>query len=142
VLSSAFGETLISWLIVTTSALGTFICGFCVVFALAVAEHTYFQRFLYAKYFSALTSARRGRRYGLPHFRLHKVRNTLCITNIKMWLSLRSFLKRKGPQRSVDTIVSLSFILVLFLVGMISIKSTTGHAGLLLTVSDWQTVVW
>ena len=46
-----------------------------------------FQRCLYAKLFGWLTSSRKSRRAGLPHFRLHKVRN------IKTWLSLRSLLK-------------------------------------------------
>ena len=46
-----------------------------------------FQRYMYAKFFSSLTSTRRARRNKLPHFRLHKVKN------IKAWLSLRSFLK-------------------------------------------------
>ncbi|KAI4827913.1 hypothetical protein KUCAC02_031270 [Chaenocephalus aceratus] len=38
----------------------------------------------------------RPRKSEIPHFRLKKVQN------IKMWLSLRSFLRRRGPQRSVD----------------------------------------
>ena len=46
-----------------------------------------FQRCLFAKYFSHLTSSRRARKSTLPHFRLDKVRN------IKAWLSLRSFLR-------------------------------------------------
>ena len=53
-----------------------------------------------AKHFSHLTLARRARKSDLPHFRLNKVRN------IKLWLSLRSYIRRRGAQRSVDTIVS------------------------------------
>jgi hypothetical protein len=143
ILEGAFGDTALENLMVMSSFVGTFLLSFCVVFALAIAEHTYFQvivaaspggrelvsaltrlepmwlgpeatsgfkshyaltdeivlcrtrairycrsqRYLHAKYFSALTSSRRARRYGLPHFRLHKV------ANIKMWLSLRSFIK-------------------------------------------------
>lgn len=52
-----------------------------------------FQRLLFAKLFGHLTSARRARKSEVPHFRLKKVQN------IKMWLSLRSYLKvlnRKG----------------------------------------------
>ena len=45
------------------------------------------QRLLYAKHFSYLTSSRRARKSDIPHFRLNKVRN------IKAWLSLRSYLK-------------------------------------------------
>lgn len=46
-----------------------------------------FQRLLFAKLFGHLTSARRARKSQVPHFRLKKVQN------IKMWLSLRSYLK-------------------------------------------------
>lgn len=74
-------------------------------FLLCVAERTYRDRLLFAKYFCHLTSARRARRSELPHFRLNKVRN------IKTWLSVRSYLKKHGPQRSVDIIVSCAFIL-------------------------------
>lgn len=56
-------------------------------FLLGVAERTFKQRFLYAKFFSHLTSFRRARKSELPHFRLNKVRN------IKTWLSVRSYLK-------------------------------------------------
>lgn len=45
------------------------------------------QRLLFAKYFSHLTSARKAKKSEIPHFRLKKVQN------IKMWLSLRSFLR-------------------------------------------------
>lgn len=103
------------------------------------------QRLLFAKFFSHLTSARKAKKSEIPHFRLKKVQN------IKMWLSLRSFLRvcllmlrrtaallpntvtlpealsqpcarvtdlfvplqRRGPQRSVDVIVSTIFLLAL-----------------------------
>ncbi|OWK05128.1 PHTF1, partial [Cervus elaphus hippelaphus] len=55
-------------------------------FMMCVAERTYKQRFLFAKLFSHITSARKARKYEIPHFRLKKVEN------IKIWLSLRSFL--------------------------------------------------
>ena len=45
------------------------------------------QRLLFSKYFSRITSARKARKSEIPHFRLKKVQN------IKMWLSLRSFLR-------------------------------------------------
>ncbi|XP_059620468.1 protein phtf [Phlebotomus argentipes] len=85
-------------------------------FLLAVAERTFKQRFLYAKLFSHLTSSRRARKSELPHFRLNKVRN------IKTWLSVRSYLKRRGPQRSVDVIVSAAFILTLLLLAFLSVE--------------------
>lgn len=45
------------------------------------------QRFLIAKLFSHLTSARKALKSEIPHFRLKKVQN------IRIWLSLRSYLK-------------------------------------------------
>ena len=56
-----------------------------------------------AKHFSHITSARRARKSDLPHFRLNKVRN------IKLWLSLRSYIRRRGAQRSVDIIDGVHF---------------------------------
>lgn len=85
-------------------------------FMLAVAERTFKQRFLYAKLFSHLTSSRRARKSDLPHFRLNKVRN------IKTWLSVRSYLKRRGPQRSVDVIISSSFLVTLLLLAFLSVE--------------------
>ncbi|KAL7048897.1 hypothetical protein ACKWTF_003521 [Chironomus riparius] len=89
---------------------------FCFFFLLAVAERTFKQRFLYAKLFSHLTSTRRARKSLIPHFRLNKVRN------IKAWLSVRSYLKRLGPQRSVDIIVSAAFITTLILLAFLSLE--------------------
>nr|XP_014347724.1 PREDICTED: putative homeodomain transcription factor 1 isoform X1 [Latimeria chalumnae]XP_014347727.1 PREDICTED: putative homeodomain transcription factor 1 isoform X1 [Latimeria chalumnae]XP_014347729.1 PREDICTED: putative homeodomain transcription factor 1 isoform X1 [Latimeria chalumnae]XP_014347732.1 PREDICTED: putative homeodomain transcription factor 1 isoform X1 [Latimeria chalumnae]XP_014347736.1 PREDICTED: putative homeodomain transcription factor 1 isoform X1 [Latimeria chalumnae] len=65
-------------------------------FLMCVAERTYKQRFLFAKLFSHITSARKARKSEIPHFRLKKVRN------IKIWLSLRSYLK----VRSRDCLLS------------------------------------
>lgn len=103
----------------------------------ALTSPRLFQRLLFAKLFGHLTSARRARKSQVPHFRLKKVQN------IKMWLSLRSYLKvrrlapappfadlsasappsflpspsqRRGPQRSVDVIVSSAFLLTLSVV--------------------------
>lgn len=85
-------------------------------FLLTVAERTFKQRFLYAKLFSHLTSSRRARKSDLPHFRLNKVRN------IKTWLSVRSYLKKRGPQRSVDVIVSAAFISMLLLLAFLCME--------------------
>lgn len=117
---------------------------------LCVSIFSLHQRLLFAKFFSHLTSARKAKKSEIPHFRLKKVQN------IKMWLSLRSFLRvclpmlqhaaallpntvtlpvalsqpcfalqctrhwficsflqRRGPQRSVDVIVSTIFLLAL-----------------------------
>ncbi|XP_039605236.1 protein PHTF1-like isoform X2 [Polypterus senegalus] len=56
-------------------------------FIMCVAERTYKQRLLFAKLFSHLTSARKAKKSEIPHFRLKTVQN------IKIWLSLRSYLK-------------------------------------------------
>lgn len=73
--------------IVITILIERFCLSLMFFFLLTVAERTYKQRFLYAKFFSHLTSFRRARKSKLPHFRLNKVRN------IKTWLSIRSYLK-------------------------------------------------
>lgn len=77
------------------------ILGALFFFLLGVAERTFKQRFLYAKFFSHLTSFRRARKSELPHFRLNKVRN------IKTWLSVRSYLK-------VCSILVNTFVIALF----------------------------
>ncbi|KAG9339115.1 hypothetical protein JZ751_024146, partial [Albula glossodonta] len=97
-ISIAFGSS--SDVMVITMVTISFVVRVCLIwlffFLLSVAERTYKQRLLFAKLFGHLTSARRARKSEVPHFRLKKVQN------IKMWLSLRSYLKRRGPQRSVD----------------------------------------
>lgn len=54
------------------------------------------QRFLFAKLFSHITSARKARKFEIPHFRLKKVEN------IKIWLSLRSYLKVSPALKSAS----------------------------------------
>jgi hypothetical protein len=76
---------------------------------LASVEVAFRQRCFDAKYFAALTSSRKARGNRVPHFRLNKV------SKIKMWLLLRSYLKRKGPQRSVNTIVSMVVLVELLM---------------------------
>ncbi|XP_014253008.1 putative homeodomain transcription factor isoform X2 [Cimex lectularius] len=85
-------------------------------FLIVVAERTFKQRFLYAKFFSHLTSFRRARKSELPHFRLNKVRN------IKTWLSVRSYLRKRGPQHSVDVIVSSVFLITLLLLSYLAVE--------------------
>lgn len=107
-----------------------------VFFLLSVAERAFKQRFLYAKLFSHLTSARRARKSELPHFRLNTVRN------IKTWLSTRSYLRRRGPQRSVDVIVSAAFMITLMLLACVSAQmlkdSVTLECGWLLEAMVWS----
>lgn len=114
ILYGAFGDN--AWELMTNiiSCILRFALSGLMFFLLAVAERAYKQRFLYAKLFSHLTSARRARKSELPHFRLNTVRN------IKTWLSTRSYLRRRGPQRSVDVIVSAAFMLTLILLACVS----------------------
>lgn len=105
-------------------------------FMMCVAERTYKQRLLFAKYFSHLTSARKAKKSEVPHFRLKKVQN------IKMWLSLRSFLRRRGPQRSVDVIVSTIFLLALSISVIICAQLLHSHQTFLDSLTNWEMVVW
>lgn len=105
-------------------------------FLLAVAERTYKQRCLFAKYFSHLTSARRSRQSSLPHFRLDRV------SNIKAWLSLRSFLKKRGPQRSVNVIVSSACLLTLMLVSILCTELLQRSMSFLGELYNWEVVAW
>lgn len=103
-------------LLVVHTIMSRFFVSAMIYFLLSVALRVYRQRLLAAKHFSHITSARRARKSDLPHFRLNKVRH------IKLWLSLRSYIRRRGAQRSVDIIVSSSFLLVLFMLAMVSIS--------------------
>uniref|UniRef100_A0A6B2E938 Putative homeodomain transcription factor-like protein n=1 Tax=Phlebotomus kandelakii TaxID=1109342 RepID=A0A6B2E938_9DIPT len=115
-LKLAFGESQWEKTVLIVNFVQRICLTYLFFFLLAVAERTFKQRFLYAKLFSHLTSSRRARKSELPHFRLNKVRN------IKTWLSVRSYLKRRGPQRSVDVIVSAAFILTLLLLAFLSVE--------------------
>uniref|UniRef100_A0AAR2J1T5 PHTF1/2 N-terminal domain-containing protein n=1 Tax=Pygocentrus nattereri TaxID=42514 RepID=A0AAR2J1T5_PYGNA len=94
-------------------------------FLLSVAERTYKQRLLFAKLFGHLTSARRARKSEVPHFRLKKVQN------IKMWLSLRSYLKLKA------------FVHVLSLFSpLVSMQLLHVHETFLEFHYNWELVIW
>ncbi|XP_075471416.1 protein PHTF1 isoform X5 [Ascaphus truei] len=105
-------------------------------FMMCVAERTYKQRFLIAKLFSHLTSARKALKSEIPHFRLKKVQN------IKMWLSLRSYLKRRGPQRSVDVVVSSVFLLTLSIAFICCAQVLHRHTTFLNYVYNWELLIW
>lgn len=122
--------------VVLTVMLERFTLSLAYFFLLSVAERTFKQRFLYAKHFCHLTSSRRARRSDLPHFRLNKVRN------IKTWLSVRSYLKKHGPQRSVDVIVSIAFILEVCVLSFLCVQllKETGHFADRLYC--WETLCW
>ncbi|XP_028405988.1 putative homeodomain transcription factor 1 [Dendronephthya gigantea] len=115
-----FGSELKSSLVIWMSLIQSGSSSFCFFFLLCVAERTLRQRLLCAKLFGTITSSRRARRHGLPHFRLHKVKN------IKMWLCLRSMLKRRGPQRSVGVIISSTFLLGICLVVITCVQLLKG----------------
>ncbi|XP_036623748.1 putative homeodomain transcription factor 1 isoform X2 [Trichosurus vulpecula] len=105
-------------------------------FMMCVAERTYKQRFLFAKLFSHITSARKAKKYEIPHFRLKKVEN------IKIWLSLRSYLKRRGPQRSVDVVVSSVFLLTLSIAFICCAQVLQGHKTFLDDAYNWEFLIW
>ncbi|KAJ8259534.1 hypothetical protein GJAV_G00170440 [Gymnothorax javanicus] len=105
-------------------------------FMMCVAERTYKQRLLFAKLFSHLTSARKAKKSQIPHFRLKKVQN------IKIWLSLRSFLKRRGPQRSVDVIVSSIFLLALSIAFICCAQLLHSHHTFLDSQINWELMIW
>ncbi|XP_041437996.1 protein PHTF1-like isoform X2 [Xenopus laevis] len=105
-------------------------------FFMCVAERTYKQRFLIAKLFSHLTSARKALKYKIPHFRLNKIQN------IKMWLSLRSYLKRRGPQRSVDVIVSSVYLVTLSIAFICCAQVLHGYTTFLNSVHNWEFLIW
>ncbi|CAI2724350.1 unnamed protein product [Schistosoma spindalis] len=91
-----------------------------VFFLLCIAERTFQERLLYAKYFFSLTSGRRALKYRVPQFHLNKV------GHIKCWLMLRSYLKKRGPQRSVEHIMTIAFYIV-FTLGLSLCAQVSGH---------------
>ncbi|XP_033989318.1 putative homeodomain transcription factor 2 isoform X3 [Trematomus bernacchii] len=139
-LSVALGGGTGSDALVITMVTLSFLVRVCLIwlffFLLSVAERTYKQRLLFAKLFGHLTSARRARKSEVPHFRLKKVQN------IKMWLSLRSYLKRRGPQRSVDVIVSSAFLLTLSVVFICCAQLLHVHETFLECHYNWELVIW
>ncbi|KAG8142614.1 hypothetical protein E2320_005828 [Naja naja] len=90
-------------------------------FLLCVAERTYKQRLLFAKLFGHLTSARRAQKSEVPHFRLKK---------------------RRGPQRSVDVIVSSAFLLTISVVFICCAQLLHVHAVFLDCHYNWELIIW
>ncbi|XP_055374027.1 protein phtf [Condylostylus longicornis] len=135
----AFGNTKWEKTVLILGFLQRFCLNFLLFFLFAVAERTFKQRFLYAKLFSHLTSSRRAQKSNLPHFRLNKVRN------IKAWLSVRAYLKRRGPQRSIDVIVSAAFMITLLLLAFLSVEwlkeSVTFHSQFTLEALLWSSAL-
>ena len=100
-------EDAIYAVILLTSAANRLVLTVTFFVLLSVAERAFKRRFLTAKLFSHITSTRKSSASQIPHFRLCKVRN------IKAWLCVRAFLRKRGPQRSIDCIVSTAFIFTL-----------------------------
>ena len=100
-------EDMIYAVIILTSAVTRLTLTITFFVLLSVAERAFKRRFLTAKLFSHITSTRKSSHSQIPHFRLCKVRN------IKAWLCVRAFLRKRGPQRSIDCIVSTAFIFTL-----------------------------
>ncbi|XP_052359742.1 LOW QUALITY PROTEIN: protein PHTF2-like [Oncorhynchus keta] len=145
-ISVAFGSS--SDVMVITMVTLSFMVRVCLIwlffFLLSVAERTYKQVCVfYAKLFGHLTTSARDVLFHhaylkseVPHFRLKKVQN------IKMWLSLRSYLKRRGPQRSVDVIVSSAFLLTLSVVFICCAQLLHIHHTFLECHYNWELVIW
>ncbi|XP_018327996.1 putative homeodomain transcription factor [Agrilus planipennis] len=135
VINKALGNNFWERAIMLIASLQRFILAWIFFFLLVVAERTYKQRFFYAKFFTKLTSSQKAKKWELPHFRLNKVKN------IKTWLSVRSYLKKRGPQRSVDVIVSSSFVITLLLLSFLSMELLKGSEALRLQY-NLEALIW
>ena len=74
------------------------------------------RRYMYSKFFCALTSSQRARKHRLPYFSLKNV------ANIRVWLALRAgktWLRRHRRERRADAVVSSAFFLCLALLAAI-----------------------
>lgn len=108
----------------------------CLFTLFVVAERTYCQRYNHAKFFNAITSMRRAKQYGLPHFRLRNIQN------IRAWLSLRSLLRRVGPQRSVGVIITSSFIIMLTILTVVCFQFITKGGECIRYYFTWCAICW
>ena len=130
-------ESLVYFSIIITSAINRLILTLTFFVLLSVAERAFKKRFVTAKLFSHITSTRKSMKSKIPHFRLYKVRN------IKAWLCVRAFLRKRGPQRSIDYIVSAAFILTLVNVIWLCyqlLKEDEAHPEV--NVSNCEVITW
>ncbi|XP_044538865.1 protein PHTF1-like [Gracilinanus agilis] len=113
---------------------------FCLIwiffFMMCVAERTYQQRFLFAKLFNHITSARKAKKHEIPHFRLRKVEN------IKIWLSLHSYLKKQSPQQSIDVVVSSVYLLTLSIAFVCCAQILQNHKAFLGQTYNCEFLIW
>uniref|UniRef100_A0A5K3F817 Phtf-FEM1B_bdg domain-containing protein n=1 Tax=Mesocestoides corti TaxID=53468 RepID=A0A5K3F817_MESCO len=111
-----------------------------VFFLLCVAERSFQQRLLYAKHFFALTSSHRARKCRIPHFRLNKV------AHVKCWLTLRSYLKKQGPQRSIECIITAAFYLAfafgLFFCAQFLMGKPSRRSGVFSSLATWDILAY
>ncbi|KAG5193036.1 hypothetical protein JKP88DRAFT_291734 [Tribonema minus] len=107
---------------------------------LAATELVYRRRYKYAKYYMALTSSRRARKYGLPHFPLKSP------ATIRAWLALRagrSWLRRRREQREADAIVSAAFCLLVGLLSVIAFEALAKpEAKVMGKMLHWELLAW
>ncbi|CAF0879460.1 unnamed protein product [Brachionus calyciflorus] len=137
-------ETVLFWtsinlcalFVIVNTVIITIFLGILFFTLLTIAERTLSQRFLHAKFFCYLTSNRRARKHNIPHFRLGRVEN------IKTWLSVRSYMKRRGPQRSIDAIISSTFLIGVGLCSSVCIRFLQDSDFLTENLADWQLVIW
>ena len=126
ILSVAIGQTVQERVVCMCTAVSASFLSMLIFRGLCIAENTYWRRFLFAKYFAALTSSRRARKANLPHFRLHK------ISHIRSWLSLRARRNarvRQGPHRAGDSIAQSSVTLTVCLVGVVGLQIVSTISG-------------
>lgn len=93
------------------------------------------RRYMYSKYFCALTSSQRARKHRLPFFSLKNV------ANIRVWLALRAgktWLRRHRRERKADAVVSSAFFLSLALLAAILSEAISREARFLSTVVHWE----
>ena len=130
-------ESLVYFSIIITSAVNRLILTVTFFVLLSVAERAFKKRYVTAKLFSHITSTRKSMKSKIPHFRLYKVRN------IKAWLCVRAFLRKRGPQRSIDYIVSSAFILTLANVTWLCYQLLReDEAGQEINVTNCEVIFW
>ncbi|CAM9813115.1 unnamed protein product, partial [Heterosigma akashiwo] len=86
-------------------------------------------------YCAAVTSSKKARKYGIPHFSLKNV------DNIKFWLAIRgsrAWLKRDPQQRSSDAIVSGTFFFCLVLLSVLVVEFLVKEARFGAALAHWE----
>ena len=84
-----------------------------------------------------MTRRDRAQKSQVPYFRLNKV------SYLKVWLSVRAYLRKHGPMRSVDKICSYSFILAVVLLFCNSLQLLKANSGGLSSqLIFWEMMFW